>query len=185
MLEQNSGTIEVDKLDLSTIPRNTIRNRFTTLPQDALCLPGSIRTNLDPSETHDTQEITSVLSKVGLLPLLIARGGLDIEMSSLKLSRGEMQLFAVARALLRPTKLLIVDEMTSAVDESTERRMMDLIQTEFRLSTVIAVAHRLRTITNFDLLIVMDAGCVVECGSPDELLGKSEGWFKRMWDNGL
>jgi ATP-binding cassette subfamily C (CFTR/MRP) protein 1 len=185
MLEQNSGTIEVDKLDLSTIPRNTIRNRFTTLPQDALCLPGSMRTNLDPSETHDTQEITSVLSKVGLLSLLIARGGLDIEMSSLKLSRGEMQLFAVARALLRPTKLLIVDEMTSAVDESTERRMMDLIQTEFRLSTVIAVAHRLRTITNFDLLIVMDAGCVVECGSPDELLGKSEGWFKRMWDNGL
>lgn len=185
MLEQQSGKIEVDKLDISTIRRNTIRSRFTTLPQDTLTLPGSIRMNLDPCETHSTQEIMSALSKVQLLPLLEVRGGLDSEMGNLKLSHGEMQLFAVARALLRSTKLLIIDEMTSAVDEYTELRLMEVIRTNFRSSTVIAVAHRLRTIIDYDLIVVMDAGRVVEYGSPDHLLRNSDGWLRRMWDIGL
>lgn len=184
MLDPSHGKIEVDGLDLAMLPRATIRSRFTSLPQGFLSLPGSLRENLDPAEAHGPDSIDSALRKVGLLHLVTARGGVDTAMGDLMLSQGEMQLLAVARALLRQGKLLIVDEMTSAVDRDTEERMMDVIQTEFRQSTVIAVAHRLHTIRNFDMIVVMHDGCVVECGSPGELLGKSESWFKSLWEGG-
>jgi len=185
MLDPSSGKIEVDNIDLATLPRAMIRSRFTAVPQDLLSLPGSVRMNLDPMEAHSLDDVNSALLKVGLLHLVTARGGLDSEMGDLMLSQGEMQLFAVARALLRPSKILIVDEMTSAVDRHTEERMIELIRTEFKTSTVIAVAHRLRTIIDFDMVVVMHDGRVVECGSPEELLGKNEGWFKDMWESGL
>ncbi|PSK53849.1 ATP-dependent bile acid permease [Elsinoe australis] len=183
MLDPSCGTIEVDDVDLATLPRAVTRSRFTALPQDALCLPGSVRMNLDPMQAHDVHEMSSALLKVGLLDLVVARGGLDSKMDDLGLSQGEMQLFALARALLRPSKLLVFDEMTSAVDGNTEENMMEVIQKEFEDSTVIVVAHRLNTIVGFDMLVVLDNGRLVECGSPQELLAKERGFFKGMWES--
>lgn len=170
-------------MDLATLPRAVIHSRFTALPQDALCLPGSVCMNLDPMQAHDIHEMSSALLKVGLLDLVVARGGLDSKMDDLGLSQGEMQLFALARALLRPSKVLVVDEMTSAVDGNTEESMMEVIQKEFEDSTVIVVAHRLNTIVGFDMLVVLDNGRLVECGSPQELLAKERGSLNGMWES--
>jgi ATP-binding cassette subfamily C (CFTR/MRP) protein 1 len=83
---------------------------------------------------------------------------------------------------LRPSKILVVDEMTSSMDALSEKRVLDLVRTEFEGSTVLAVAHRLATIADFDLVVVLDAGRLVESGHPRELLQKPNGQFKRMWD---
>lgn len=183
MLEISAGNIELDGFDLATLPRAIIRSRVTALPQDTLSVPGSVRTNLDPLGTCTTEAVSNALTKVGLLELINERGGIDARINDIGLSQGEMQLFAVARTLLRPSKLLIIDEMTSAVDTTTEKRMLNLIRTEFKESTVIAVAHRLHTISDFDIIVVMDAGKIVEYGPPEDLLGKDNGWFKALWEH--
>ncbi|CRG88497.1 hypothetical protein PISL3812_05528 [Talaromyces islandicus] len=185
MLEVSSGQIEVDGVDLAILPRDTIRTRITALPQDTLSVPGSVRFNLDPLEICTPETLSKALIKVGLSDIIDERGGIDGNMSDLGLSQGELQLFAVARALLRPSKLLIVDEMTSAVDAETEKRMLDIIRAEFKESTVVAVAHRLRTVADFDMIIVMDAGEIVEYGSPAELLSNNYGTFKAMWQRDI
>lgn len=184
MLDPSSGKMQLDGLDLATLSRATIRTRVTALPQETLSIPGTVRTNLDPLESSTPEAVSHALIKVGLSELVNERGGIDSEMDDLGLSQGELQHFAIARALLRPSKLLIVDEMTSAVDAASEKRMLDLICTEFKESTIIAVAHRLHTIADFDMIIVMDAGKIVECGSPTKLLENNDGWFKAMWQRG-
>lgn len=93
-----------------------------------------------------------------------------------------MQLFAFARALLRKSKILVLDEMTSSIDSVTEELMMRTILEEYANKTVIAVAHRLKTIVDFDKVIVMDQGKVVEMGAPGELLQNEGGMFREMWE---
>jgi ABC-type multidrug transport system fused ATPase/permease subunit len=77
---------------------------------------------------------------------------------------------------------LVVDEMTSSMDHLSEKKVLDLVRTEFEGSTVLAVAHRLATIVDFDMVVVLDAGRVIESGQPRELLQKPDGHFRRMWD---
>lgn len=182
LLDLNSGTITLDDVDLSRIPRQTIRERITALPQEAITVPGSLRDNIDPLRSSTADLINASLSRVGLLDLVDQRGGLDTEMKDLGLSQGQMQLFAVARALLRKSKFLVVDEMTSSVDAVTEERMVSVIKEEFADSTVLAVAHRLGTIRDFDKVVVMDKGRIVEAGSPDDLLAQEGGYFRTMWE---
>ena len=130
----------------------------------------------------NVDEINSALEKVGLASLVDDRGGIEKDMVDIGLSQGELQLFAVARALLRPSKVLVVDEMTSSMDHLSEKRVLDIVRTEFEGSTVLAAAHRLATIVDFDMVVVLDAGHLIESGHPHELLQKSDGHFKRMWD---
>jgi ATP-binding cassette subfamily C (CFTR/MRP) protein 1 len=177
-----NGSISIDDVDLTTVPRSVIRQRLTAIPQETLIIPGSMRENIDPFKTSNVDEIDSALEKVGLASVIADRGGIETEMTDIGLSQGELQLFAVARALLRPSKVLVVDEMTSSMDHLSEKRVLDLVQTEFESSTVLAVAHRLATIVDFDMVIVLDAGCLVESGRPRELLQKSDSQFKKMWD---
>ncbi|EMC91438.1 hypothetical protein BAUCODRAFT_39613 [Baudoinia panamericana UAMH 10762] len=182
LLDNSSGTITLDDMDLSTIPRQTIRSRLTALPQEAITVPGTLRDNIDPLQLASDSAAEAALARVGLLDLVNQQGGLDASMTELSLSHGQLQLFAVARALLRKSKLLILDEMTGSVDTVTEELMMSIIKEEFRESTVIAVAHRLRTIGDFDRIIVLDKGRVVEMGKPGELLEREGGWFREMWE---
>lgn len=181
MLDPLSGEMHIDGLNVATLPREVIRDRITPVPQEAVAVPGSVRTNLDPMDSSTDEAIFTALEKVGLLELINERDGIDAEMSDLGLSQGQMQLFAVARALLRPSKVVVVDEMTSSVDQNTEERILNLVKTEFQDSTVIAVAHRLQTIADFDMIVVMDKGRVVELGRPGELLEKQDGYFSALW----
>ena len=181
LLDNNSGTIMLDGVDLGTIPRQTIRERITALPQEAITVPGSLRDNIDPLASSTDDAINAALSKVGLLDLIEQRGGLKGDIKEFGFSQGQMQLFAVARALLQQSKLLVVDEMTSSVDALTEQKMVSVIREEFAQSTVLAVAHRLNTIRDFDKVVVMDKGRIVEMGSPSDLLAQEGGYFRTMW----
>ena len=184
LLDNNSGCITLDGIDLASITRQSIRSRLAALPQETLTLPGTLRQNLGPLEKHvsDEDAYVRVLSRVGLLGLVEQRGGLNAPMSELSLSQGQLQLFALARASLHKSKVLILDEMTSSVDAASEELMMDIILDEVRQSTIIAVAHRLQSIRHFDRMVVMDAGRIVDTGEPGALLKREGSAFKAMWE---
>jgi ATP-binding cassette subfamily C (CFTR/MRP) protein 1 len=175
-------SILIDGIDLTTLPRSSLRERLTAIPQETLIIPGSIRANMDPLQEKNADDINSALQKVGLASLVADRGGIETNVADIGLSQGELQLFAIARALLCPSKILVVDEMTSSMDPLSEKRILDLVRAEFEGSTVLAVAHRLATIVDFDMVVVLDAGRLVESGQPRELLRQPDGWFKRMWE---
>ena len=177
-----SGSVSIDDVDITTLPRSSLRERLTAIPQETLIMPGSMRENMDPLQKRSVDEMNSALEKVGLASLVADRGGIESDMADIGLSQGELQLFAVARALLRPSKILAVDEMTSSMDSLSEKVILDLVRTEFEGSTVVAVAHRLATIVDFDTIVVLDAGRLVESGHPHELLQKPDGQVRRMWD---
>ncbi|KAF3011215.1 hypothetical protein E8E13_011623 [Curvularia kusanoi] len=176
------NSILIDDIDLTTLPRSSLREHLTAIPQETLVIPGSLRDNIDPLRNKSLDDINSALEKVGLASLVADRGGIDVNMADIGLSQGELQLFAVARALLRPSKVLVVDEMTSSMDGSSEKKILDIVKTQFEDSTILAVAHRLATIVDFDMIIVLDAGRLIESGNPQELLQKPDGHFRKMWN---
>ncbi|KAJ5203400.1 ABC transporter integral membrane type 1 [Penicillium cf. viridicatum] len=182
--EITKGRILIDDLDISEVPRETIRRKLAALPQDPLILSGSIRANLDPSQNHTDEAIMSAISRVGMLNWLLSKeAGLDSAIQKETPSAGQQQLITFARILLKPKPfpILLLDETTSMVDVQTEATMMKLIWEQFQDSTVIAVAHRLNTIVDFDLVLVMDNGAIVESGRPAELLRNAESWFSGLW----
>ncbi|GAB1210492.1 hypothetical protein APSETT445_009286 [Aspergillus pseudonomiae] len=173
--------IFIDDIDIAQITRETARHRLAVLPQGPLVFSGSIRLNLDPLQKHTDDAITSILSRVGVLNSLISnRSGLD-SLAKDTLSSGQQQLIAFARTLLNPSSILLLDEATSMVDMQTEATIMKLVREQFENRIVIVVAYRLNTIVDFDLVLVMDQGTLVESGTPAELLQKSEGWFRNLW----
>lgn len=113
MLEIQSGTIHIDGLDLQQLPRNAIRQRLNVIPQDSLFLPLTVRANLDPSNESDDSAMIDVLNKVELWSVFESRGGLDAVVSNEILSHGQRQLFSLASAMLKKSKIVILDEATS------------------------------------------------------------------------
>lgn len=180
MLELNSGKILIDGLDLSTIPRHYIRANLNAIPQDPYFIAGSIRLNLDPYSSSSDTLLISALRKVHLLDTIISNGGLDADLDPDTLSHGQRQLFCLARAILRKSKIVVLDEATSSVDRKTDELMQKIIREEFEGCTVIAVAHRLDTILDFDRIAALDTGRLKECDSPDKLLA-TESAFKELY----
>jgi ABC-type multidrug transport system fused ATPase/permease subunit len=145
--------------------------------------PGSVRQNLDPSADYKEEAIIAALIRVKLWnSVIVPRGGLDAKIDDQFFSHGQAQLFALARAMLRKSKILILDEVTSALDDEMEDVVMDIVRKEFERTTVIAVTHRLRFIQGFDRVVVMDSGNVVEVGSPQELMLQESSRFKELVD---
>lgn len=170
MIEINHGSIIVDSLNVLTIPRQLVRMSLNVIPQDPYFLHGTIRLNLDPYETASTIEITTALHRADLWEIIEDNGGLEAEMNTNFLSHGQRQLFCLVRAMLRPGKILILDEATSSVDMETDRLMQKIIREDFAGHTIIAIAHRIGTLFDFDKVVVMDKEKVIECDSPTELL---------------
>ncbi|KAJ1707366.1 ATP-binding cassette transporter [Aspergillus flavus] len=180
--EITKGNIFIDDVDITQIPRETIRRQLAVLPQDPLILSGSIRLNLDPLQKHTDEAITSALSRVGMLKSLLSKGfDLDSLVRKDTFSSGQQQLISIARTLLNPSPILLLDEATSMMDMQTEATIMNLVREQFGNRTVVAVAHRLHTIVDFDLVFVMYQGTIVESGTPAELLQNREGWFTNLW----
>lgn len=180
MLEINWGTIFIDGLDLSTMPRHYIRSRLNAIPQEPYFLAGSIRLNLDPYSSSSDALLVSALRKVHLLDTVMSNGGLDADMDPDMLSHGQRQLFCLARAILRKTKIVVLDEVTSSVDRKTDELMQKIIREEFEGCTIIAVAHRLNTILDFDRIAVLDTGRLKECESPKKLLA-TDSAFRELY----
>ncbi|RDI88468.1 hypothetical protein Vi05172_g1477 [Venturia inaequalis] len=176
LIDPTSGTITIDGQDITNIPRNTVRDRLICLPQDALIFPGTFRFNLVPdSRITETSLILSALQRVNLLTLVEQRGGIDAEITPDSLSHGEQQLLALARAILRKDLargrcILILDEATSNLDGATEGLMKKVIEEEFLGVTVVVVAHRLDSVGDADVVLVLEGGKVGKMGAPGEVL---------------
>ncbi|KAF4624351.1 hypothetical protein G7Y89_g13820 [Cudoniella acicularis] len=169
LLDLDSGNIIIDGYDTRSLPRNLLRTRVTAIPQDPFVMNSSFRANLDPSLLIQDDKIIAALTKVDLWSIIENRGGLDAIAASQPLSQGQQQLFCLARAMLRRSSILILDEATSSVDVETEKEIRKVVDAEFQGKTVITVAHRIEAIVDCDLVAVLDRGRLVEFGSPEIL----------------
>ena len=185
-----SGTITIDGISLRDIDRSALRQSIFAMPQEAVFLPDgtTFHLNLDPSGVSTLEECEAVLALVGLLRFVQERGGLTAGMDATTLSAGQRQLMSLCRVLLRRRLrarsigashsdgeggVLILDEVSSNVDQDTERAIQDIISAEYRHFTILAVSHRLNMVMDFDRVIVLDQGKIVEMGNP-AILGKQE-----------
>lgn len=194
LLPSTRGTVVVDGVDLTTLPRDTVRSRLIAVSQDLFFLPGTTRQNLDPYRDGgdygtagvDDHRLEAALLRVGLLDAITEVGGLDAEFDETKLSQGQRQLFSLARALLRRRAdggIVLLDEATSSVDAETDALVQRVLREDFDRHTVVAVAHRLETIVDFDRVVILENGCVAEEGCPRELLARAGGSrFRELWD---
>lgn len=167
-------------MDISTIPRDKLHSAIVPIPQHPLIIPGTIRENLSLGMTWsiDDATIISVLESVQLWERIREQGGLDTDINSIHLSDGHQQLLSIARALLLPGGLVVLDEPTSGFDEHTEKIVQGLIREKFRGRTIVSVAHRIGTIMDSDMILVMDHGEICEMGTPEELLSRKGQFWK-------
>ncbi|KAM3452372.1 hypothetical protein NHJ6243_009377 [Beauveria neobassiana] len=164
-----SGAIYIDGTNVQAIPPDVLRASIITLPQGGVELPGSIRRNMDPWATpqhsFSDAEIHTVLKRVGLDELVQSCGGLSTEFASASLSRGEKQLLFLARAILRKeylhARLVLVDDVTSGIDDETADRIQEIIETVFADCTVVMVTSRKGALVNMQRIIEMDEGRIV------------------------
>lgn len=198
MVELSGGSINIDGIDLSTIPRQEIRERITGVAQDPFLIKGSVRLNADPNGTATDDQITNALRSVHLLSIVQEKGGLDMDIEEIHLSQGQKQLFCLARAMLRHSSILILDEATSkyvnpppfvsiinanpinSVDSKTDEIMQRVIREKFSNHTILAVAHKLDTILDFDKVAMLEAGELIEFDDPYTLLS-TDSAFNRLY----
>uniref|UniRef100_A0A0W0FN82 P-loop containing nucleoside triphosphate hydrolase protein n=1 Tax=Moniliophthora roreri TaxID=221103 RepID=A0A0W0FN82_MONRR len=183
------GNVYYDGLNTSTINLDALRSSITIIPQMPELLSGSLRQNLDPFGQHDDATLNDVLRSSGLFELQKTKNEgritLDTGIASggTNLSVGQRQIIALARAILRKSKLLILDEATSAIDYETDTVIQQSLRHELSGDvTVITIAHRLQTIMDADRIMVLDAGEIVEFDSPKELLKNNGSLLKALVD---
>ncbi|KAG0794583.1 hypothetical protein G6F22_005317 [Rhizopus arrhizus] len=207
-LEASKGSIIIDGIDVATIGLEDLRSRLTIIPQDAVLFDGTIRSNLDPFDEHSDEAVWESLERAHLanpsdrtkhLPgsndsssnSVDVDEGFSSSITNLtqkvseggnNFSQGQRQLICLARALLRNSKVIIMDEATASVDFETDTKIQTTIREEFDNSTLLCIAHRLRTIIDYDRILVLDQGKIVEYDTPYNLLFNSTdtGVFKSM-----
>jgi ATP-binding cassette subfamily C (CFTR/MRP) protein 1 len=186
LVESASGSIVIDGEDISKMGLHDLRKKLTIIPQDPVLFSGSLRMNLDPFEEHSDEALWHALELSHLKEFVSGlENGLDYEISEAgeNVSVGQRQLVCLARALLRKTKVLILDEATAAVDLETDDLIQSTIRKEFKGCTVLTIAHRLNTILDYNRIMVLDKGVIVEFDSPDKLLVDETTIFHSMAKN--
>ncbi|CAG8731386.1 16235_t:CDS:10, partial [Dentiscutata erythropus] len=192
IMNPTDGQIKIDGTDISTINLSCLRKKITIIPQNPKLFNGTLRSNIDFSGEHTDHELWEVLRKarlveghtstnqesnrnVNLLTLdtIIREGGCN-------LSHGQQQLIMLARAFINKSKVIILDEATANVDLETDLKIQETIREEFKDSTLLCITHRLKTVINYDRILVLDSGYIVESGHPRELLQDRESMFKQM-----
>uniref|UniRef100_A0AAY4BRS6 Multidrug resistance-associated protein 1 n=1 Tax=Denticeps clupeoides TaxID=299321 RepID=A0AAY4BRS6_9TELE len=188
IIEASEGEIRVDGVNIANMGLHDLRSRITIIPQDPVLFSGTLRMNLDPFDGYTDEEVWRTLELAHLknfvsgLPDKLnhecAEGGEN-------LSLGQRQLVCLARALLRKTKILVLDEATAAVDLETDNLIQSTIRTQFEDCTVLTIAHRLNTIMDYTRVLVLDKGQMAEFDSPASLLAKKGLFYKMAKDSGL
>eukprot|EP00094_Tigriopus_californicus_P001437 TCALIF_01392-PA protein Name:"Similar to Abcc1 Multidrug resistance-associated protein 1 (Mus musculus)" AED:0.04 eAED:0.04 QI:0/0.8/0.33/0.83/1/1/6/0/1537 len=185
IIECAGGAILIDGQNIALMGLHRLRSRLTIIPQDPVLFSGSLRMNLDPFDQYSDKEIWQALEHAHLkayvsnLPKTLL---FEVNEGGENLSVGQRQLVCLARALLRKTKVLILDEATAAVDLETDDLIQATIRSEFSDCTVLTIAHRLNTIMDSSKVIVLDAGRVIEFDTPANLLKNSKSVFYGMAD---
>ncbi|KAL1937459.1 hypothetical protein VTO73DRAFT_13182 [Trametes versicolor] len=202
LVELSEGSIVIDGVDISTIGLKDLRDGLAIIPQDPLLFSGTLRSNLDPFGAHDDARLWDALKRAYLVDdkkdsvdftdeeikdgarSPVNRFSLDslIDDEGSNLSIGQRSLVSLARALVKDSKILILDEATASVDYETDRKIQDTIATEFADRTILCIAHRLRTIIGYDRICVLDAGQIAEFDTPANLYAASGGIFRSMCD---
>ncbi|KAG7166923.1 ATP-binding cassette sub-family C member 11-like [Homarus americanus] len=183
MAELDSGSIIIDGVDISTIGLHTLRSRISVIPQDPVLFQGSVRYNLDPFEEQSDDDVWQALERSHLKGVVQRQEhGLmsKVEAAGENFSVGERQLICLTRALLRNSKILILDEATASVDVETDHLIQATIKEAFATSTVLTIAHRLNTVANYDRIMVLDAGKVREFDTPEMLMTTEGSVFQEM-----
>ncbi|KAM9890004.1 hypothetical protein OXX79_011732, partial [Metschnikowia pulcherrima] len=199
-LDAETGSIKIDGVDISQIGLTDLRQAITIIPQDPTLFTGTIRSNLDPFDQYSDEQIFEALIRVNLVGKGERDQGvskdnasenqnkfLDIESSVSEggnnLSQGQRQLMCLARSLLKNPKVILLDEATASIDYKSDALIQKTIRDEFSNSTILTIAHRLRSIIDYDRILVMDAGRVVEYDDPYALISNKETLFYSMCEN--
>jgi ATP-binding cassette, subfamily C (CFTR/MRP), member 4 len=183
LLEAEKGRIVIDGIDISQIGLHALRTKISVIPQIPTLFSGcTVRENLDLFALHSDEKVRQVLLDCHMLDVvdelpngwqtIVAEGGTNF-------SVGQRQLLCLARSILSDNRILIMDESTANVDRRTDQLLQEALQKSFQSGTIIAVAHRLDTIIDFDLCLVLGGGRVLEYGSPAHLI-RSNGHFASM-----
>ncbi|XP_046739582.1 multidrug resistance-associated protein 1 isoform X10 [Diprion similis] len=189
IIEAAGGKIFIDGLDVSQMGLHALRSRLTIIPQDPVLFSGTLRLNLDPFEQHTDDQVWKALEHAHLKDFVkgLPSGLLhEVTEGGDNLSVGQRQLICLARALLRKTRVLILDEATAAVDLETDDLIQRTIREEFKNCTVLTIAHRLNTILDSDRVIVLDKGYITEFDDPETLIQrKTSAFYSMAKDAGL
>ncbi|RNA37147.1 multidrug resistance-associated 1 isoform X3 [Brachionus plicatilis] len=183
ILESIYGKIKIDNIDIKKIGLHDLRKKLTIIPQDPVLFSGSLRMNLDPFEEYSDDQIWMALDDAHLKSFVQELDKkLDFECSEggENLSVGQRQLICLARALLRKTKILVLDEATASIDHNTDDLIQATIRSQFKDCTVLTIAHRLNTIMDSTRIMVLDKGRIVEFDSPEKLLFNKDSLFFSM-----
>lgn len=202
LLEPTHGSIVIDGIDISTLGLHDLRSRLAIIPQDPTLFVGTLRSNLDPFDDYTDDEILEALSKVKLVPegttSVSAAAAIatlsttdenanqfldlssDVQEGGSNLSQGQRQLVCLARSLLKRPQIMLLDEATASIDYDTDAMIQTTIREQFNNVTILTIAHRLRTIADYDRIVVLEMGELAQFGSPAELLDDKEGIFYSM-----
>ncbi|XP_042494781.1 ABC transporter C family member 10-like isoform X2 [Macadamia integrifolia] len=183
LVEPTDGKIIVDGLDISKIGLHDLRSCIGIIPQDPTLFNGTLKYNLDPLSQHTDQEIWEVVEKCQLRELVKEKeDGLDslvLEDGS-NLSMGQRQLICLGRALLKKSRILVLDEATASIDNSTDSIIQKTIRTEFAGCTVITVAHRIPTVMDCTMVLSISDGKLVEYDEPMRLMKREGSLFGKL-----
>ncbi|RUS16048.1 P-loop containing nucleoside triphosphate hydrolase protein [Endogone sp. FLAS-F59071] len=208
-VEATNGRILIDDIDIVNVGLEDLRSRLTIIPQDPTLFSGTLRSNLDPFDQYEDGEIFESLRRVHLLPSASDPNVVETETVNANVfrnletpvpsvdifdnlcraqvneggknfSQGQRQLLCLARALLKRSKIVLMDEATASVDFTTDEAIQKTIQTEFVNCTILCIAHRLLTVIEYDRILVLDHGQIAEFGSPYTLISDPTSQFHAM-----
>lgn len=169
------GSIRIDGVDIESLNVERLRRNISLVPQDPTLFNGTIRFNLDLSGAASDELLQTILDDV----VGVGKLKLDdkVESNGQNFSQGERQLIALARAMVNQSKVVIIDEATASLDRASEERIQAVLRDKFRNCTIMAIAHRLDSVVDFDQVLVLDQGRIAERGHPQTLIDSKEGLF--------
>uniref|UniRef100_A0A0D9R8Q9 Multidrug resistance-associated protein 1-like n=1 Tax=Chlorocebus sabaeus TaxID=60711 RepID=A0A0D9R8Q9_CHLSB len=188
IVERAGGKIIIDGIDISTIGLHDLRGKLNIIPQHPVLFSGTLQMNLDPLNKYSDSKLWEVLELCHLkefvqsLPEKLLH---EISEGGENLSMGQRQLVCLARALLRKTKILILDEATASIDFETDKLVQTTIRKEFSDCTILTIAHRLQSIIDSDRVLVLDSGSIVEFEAPQNLIRQKGLFYEMTMDAGI
>lgn len=183
IVEPSQGTIVIDNVDITKIGLHDLRSRLGIIPQDPALFDGTVRVNLDPLAQYTDQELWEALDKCQLGDVLRAKDeklNATVVENGDNWSVGQRQLVCLGRVLLKKSNILVLDEATASVDSATDGVIQKIITQEFKDRTVVTIAHRIHTVIESDLVLVLSDGRIAEFDSPAKLLEREDSFFSKL-----